>query len=66
MNRKQIENIVDKLVTFKVITNNYQSGFINTDKMNFPHEGIIQITDDINNKEVFLQIKDIKSIIGVK
>ena len=29
--------------------------------MNFPHEGIIQITDDINNKEVDVEIVKIGS-----
>ena len=63
MNKKQVENITKNLITFKIVTNNYESGTLNSNKIDFPCEGIIRLHEQ---REVYLQIKDIKMIKGVK
>ena len=63
MNKKQIEAIAENYVTFQLETNIYTSKPLNKDKISFPMEGLIKIRDD---KDVFLQIKDIKIIYGVR
>lgn len=63
MNKKQIETIVNEYITFTIETNNYKSGVLNSGKIEFPLEGLILIHDE---KDVFIQIKDVKVIRGVK
>lgn len=63
MNKKQIETIIKDLVTFTIETPNYKSGILNSGKIEFPMEGLILIHDD---KEVYLEVKSIRIIRGVK
>ena len=63
MNKKQIEAIAERYVTFTIETNNYKSEPLNKDKIDFPYDGVILIRE---SKDVFIQIKDVKIIRGVR
>ena len=64
MNKKQIETIAEKYVNFTLETNNFKSKPLNKDNIEFPLEGLILIHE--SRKDVFLQVKDIKKIEGVR
>lgn len=64
MNKKQILDIAEKYVTFQIITNNYESGMLNLDKIDFPFEGVLKIVE-ASSVDVYLQIKDIRIVRGV-
>ena len=63
MNKKQIETIAEQYVTFQIETNNYKSGMLNKNKIDFPMEGLIVIHEE---RDVFIQIKDVRVIRGVR
>ena len=64
MNKKQIETIAEKYVTFRLETNTFKSGELNMDMISFPVEGLIMIRS--GSRDVYLQLKDIKIIRGLR
>ena len=64
MNKKQIETIGNKYVTFEIETNNFKSEPLNMDKIEFVYENLILIRE--GKKDVFIQMKDVKIIRGVR
>ena len=63
MNKRQIEVIAEKYVTFTIETNLYKSPPLNRSKIEFVFDGVIVVKEE---KDVFIQIKDIKVIKGVR
>ncbi len=63
MNKRQIEVIAKKYVNFIIETNLYKSPPLNENKIDFAFDGVILIKEE---KDVFIQIKDIKIIRGVR
>ena len=65
MNKKQLIEISEKYVTFEVETNKYRSPALNKDKIDFPYEGVLKIVEP-QKIDVFIQIKDIRIVRGVR
>ncbi len=62
MNKKEIEDICNGYVTFRIKTNNYESGTLNTDMLEFVKDNILIIKE--GKHETVIQVKDIRLIRG--